>query len=334
MKRKKLYRRTAAAAPVAGMPPAVAGALLATLSASELLVALYDAQDRLCWCNDAYAQRFLDGLTLPLPFAELLRHDFRRGIGVRIDCGDIEAFLSDILPRRRQQPFRAIEVDTLDGRWWRMAETLLPEGWLLCVATDITPLKRGELRLREARAQAETEARTDMLTGAPNRRHVFEFGAATLSRCAAAGQACSVALIDLDHFKQINDRHGHDVGDAVLRAFAGQARARLRGRDLFGRLGGEEFLLLLPGVRQEQAREVTQRLRQALQPLALHQGALHYAFSAGVAQAAPGDDMDRLIARADRALYRAKLLGRGRTELASEGDDDGGGSGLNTAASS
>ena len=309
----------------------MAAALVRALAESELLVALFDAQDQLCWCNPAYAQRFLDGLALPLPFADLLRHDFRRGLGVRIDCGDVEAFLRDILPRRRRLPYRAFEVDTLDGRWLRMTETLLADGWLLSVATDITELKHGEILLRQAQAQAEQDARTDMLTGAPNRRHVFEYGLAALRRSEAAGQPCSVALMDLDHFKRINDGHGHDMGDAVLRNFAAQARTVLREGDLFGRIGGEEFLLLTPGARQEQALEIVERLRRHLQPLLLDGGApLAFSFSAGVAQALPGDSMDSLITRADRALYRAKLLGRDRTEPAWPCD----GSGLNTATSS
>jgi diguanylate cyclase (GGDEF)-like protein len=314
-----------------GVLPPLAGALVQALSATDLLVALYDAQDQLCWCNEAYARRFLDGLTLPLPFAELLRHDFRRGMGVRIDCGDIEAFLRDILPRRRRQRYRAFEVDTVDGGWLRMTETLLPAGWMLCVATDITALKQGELQLRQAQAQAEQDARTDMLTGAPNRRHVFEYGQAALEGSEAAGQPCSVALMDLDYFKRINDGHGHDVGDAVLRSFATQARTVLREGDLFGRIGGEEFLLLAPGARQEQALEIAERLRRHLHPLVLESGApLSFSFSAGVAQALRGDSMDSLITRADRALYRAKLMGRNRSEAADTSD----GSGLNTASSS
>ncbi|WP_157265884.1 GGDEF domain-containing protein [Azohydromonas aeria] len=333
MKKKKPSSETPFTIPAsAGMPPpAVAAALLDALSASELLAALYDADDRLCWCNPAYAQRFLDGLALPAPFADVMRHGFERGIGVRIDCGDIEEFLGNILPRRRSRPFRAFETDTLEGGWVRMTETLLPEGWLLCVATDITPLKDGEQRLRQARAQAESDARTDMLTGAPNRRHVFESGQALLDCCEATAQPCSLALIDLDHFKRINDGHGHTVGDAVLRSFAQQVRGKLRDGDLFGRIGGEEFLLLTPGACLEQALEITVRLRQGLLALDLEPGqALRFGFSAGVAQALPGDGMDSLITRADRALYRAKLLGRDRSEPARPSD----GSGLNTAASS
>lgn len=309
----------------------MAGTLLQALSASELLAALYDPRDELRWCNGAYARSFVRELTLPLPFAELLRDNFRRGIGVRIACGDIEAFLRDILPRRRSQPYRAFETDTLDGRWLRMTETLLPDGWMLCVASDITTLKHGELLLRQAQAQAETDARTDLLTAGPNRRHVFEYGATALARCEAMGKPCSVALIDLDHFKRVNDDHGHDVGDAVLRDFAAQMRASLRQGDLFGRIGGEEFLLLTPGARQDTALEVTQRLRRGLQPLRLAPlDELGFTFSAGVAQALPGDSMDSVLTRADRALYRAKLLGRNRSEPAGAAD----GSGLNTAESS
>lgn len=297
------------------VPPDVAQALHAALGGGSLLVALFDPADRLVWCNAAYRQTFVPGVALPVRFADVLRHGFHHGLGVKIDCGDIEAFLADILPRRRQAPYRTIEVDTVDGRWLWMTETLTSQGWMLSLASDITLLKRHEQALRQAQQQAEIEARTDALTGVSNRRHLFEFGAAALARCAAAGQVCSVALIDLDLFKCINDRHGHDVGDAVLRAFAAQAQALTRQRDLFGRMGGEEFLLVLPGAGLNEAREVMRRLRACLQPYDETAGLLlFYSFSAGVAQHRDGDTFHNLLRRADRALYRAKLLGRDRTE--------------------
>lgn len=298
------------------VPPDVAAVLAAALAASDVMVALWDADDRLRWANAAYANEFLRGLAPPVSFGDVLRHGFHHGFGVRIDRGDIEAFLAEVLPRRRSTAFRGIEVDTVADRWLWMSETVLPSGWLLSMGSDITKLKVNERLLRQAQRRAEQAARTDPLTGAPNRRHIVESGEAGLQRTRKAGRPFSVALIDLDRFKQINDTFGHDAGDAVLRAFAAHCQKSIRQADLFGRFGGEEFVLALPDVDAGATTATLDRLRRQLEPLALGPAeVLRYGFSAGIAQASHDDDFDALVKRADRALYRAKANGRGRNEI-------------------
>jgi diguanylate cyclase (GGDEF)-like protein len=125
-----------------------------------------------------------------------------------------------------------------------------------------------------------------------------------------------VALLDIDWFKRINDSHGHGVGDEVLRRFAGVLKDQLRAADALARWGGEEFLLLMPGTRLDDARVVLDRLREVSAGAGFDGIApdLKVSFSAGVVEVTEGEAQDAAIDRADRALYRAKQNGRNRVE--------------------
>lgn len=166
--------------------------------------------------------------------------------------------------------------------------------------------QRMAAELVRAHEQAVQAAFTDELTGVPNRRHILKLAEAALTDPRRHSQPVSLALLDLDHFKKINDGHGHATGDAVLRHFCEHTQAHLRSGQAMGRLGGEEFLLLLPGTELAEARTALERVRQTLQP----QAGVSYTFSAGVALARPDEALSTVLDRADRALYRAKHRGR------------------------
>lgn len=156
-------------------------------------------------------------------------------------------------------------------------------------------------------------ATQDMLTGLMNRRVMTDLLEAELKLAQRHGRPLTVALIDLDHFKHINDTHGHHVGDEVLKAFARHSEVRLREVDRMARWGGEEFLCLLPQVGADEAMSAINRLREAMAgsgPPA--QPRLRATFSAGLAQARADDTIEQLVERADRALYQAKQQGRNR----------------------
>ncbi len=144
---------------------------------------------------------------------------------------------------------------------------------------------------------------------------MFELLKAEQVRCVRSGEPLSLVLIDLDHFKTINDRHGHAVGDAVLREFAQALREGLRESDGAGRWGGEEFLLVLPGMPASAAAAFVDRLHGVVARRVLDATLpeLRVSFSAGVSECAGGEVVQDAIARADHALYRAKDAGRGRT---------------------
>jgi two-component system, cell cycle response regulator len=162
--------------------------------------------------------------------------------------------------------------------------------------------------------QLRAQALEDPLTGAHNRRHLMEAGPALLSSMRRRAAPVSVVLVDMDHFKQINDRHGHETGDCVLRTFADMARHALRAEDLVCRYGGEEFVLVLAGSGEEQA---TRRVEELLARFgemrfaAAHEGEFACSFSAGVAGSADASaSLQLLLKRADEALYAAKAAGR------------------------
>lgn len=172
-------------------------------------------------------------------------------------------------------------------------------------------------RLQE---RLRAQALEDPLTGVYNRRHLLEAGTALLSQALRRGEPLALIIVDLDHFKQVNDRYGHEVGDQVLCGFARLARRHSRAEDLVCRYGGEEFVLLMAGAEADQAAERIRTLLQAFQQQAFQAAAgtsLHCSFSAGVAGHRLGQTtLAALLQRADEALYHAKAMGRGWVNVA------------------
>jgi len=169
-----------------------------------------------------------------------------------------------------------------------------------------------------ARTQAlEAHVQRDPLTGLGNRRFLEARMPGLILDCEQQQRPLTLALIDADHFKQINDQHGHAIGDAVLQQLAQLLRENTRGSDLLLRYGGEEFLAVLPDTVADRAFEVCERLRQSVEAhdwQDLSPG-LVVTLSIGLASAPPYST-DLLISRADAAMYRAKHLGRNRVALA------------------
>jgi diguanylate cyclase (GGDEF)-like protein len=182
------------------------------------------------------------------------------------------------------------------------------------VSTMRYKLQSSRQELAEALAKMQAMASHDELTGLANRRHMQSLLEEEVKRARRQAQPMTVAILDLDHFKHINDGHGHQVGDEVLRRFADTASAALREIDVLARWGGEEFLLLCPASTDTQAITGLSRVQQALskQPLLPEMPALKVSFSAGVAHHMEGEAIQETIARADKALYEAKANGRNR----------------------
>src|SRR4051812_466510 len=180
-----------------------------------------------------------------------------------------------------------------------------------------TLYQRG-VKLKEAYRRIEELAELDELTGALNRRSIMNVLDDEVARSRQTGKPCSIVLIDLDWFKRINDTRGHPTGDDVLRTFAITIFANIRGGDRFGRYGGEEFLLVLPGAPADAAARLADRLRRIIAELdwSAFSTGLQVTFSAGVATARDEETADSLLARADRALYDSKAHGRNRVTSA------------------
>ena len=177
-------------------------------------------------------------------------------------------------------------------------------------------------RLATYQQRLETLALQDPLTFAGNRRQMRQDLNAALESHRRMGQGFALVLIDLDHFKRINDEQGHEVGDEALKAFADAIRSAIRAVDGFYRFGGEEFVVLLRGDDPEQVESVVRRLHRRVSGRLAFGGEV-LKFSAGVAMLNSGEDWPAWLSRADRALYRAKQAGRDRIELASSPDAAG-----------
>ena len=304
-----------------GMPDTSLPAMvLDLLAASEQIIGIFDENDVLRFANAAFEGAFHlrpDGHSTWL---DLMRANHAHRRGSAVDADDFETWFASTKSRRGKLPYRAFEGDLHDGRWIWMTETTLANGWMLCVASDITAIHQDSRSLRMAYDQALRSAQSDALTGLSNRTHIVQ----QADRLIDQGRPFALVLLDLDHFKRINDRYGHSAGDEVILDFARHLQACTRREDGVGRVGGEEFTLLLPGCDRTQTEVIATRLFarvRASRPLcdAPGQG---YTASAGLALLQPGESARQLYNRADQALYRAKDAGRDQWAWA-EGVDAG-----------
>ncbi len=193
-----------------------------------------------------------------------------------------------------------------------------------CVVLNLR-IQRIRSRLHEQRqalAQAlevnRELATRDELTGLLNRRAMLDLMGLEQRRSLRSGRPLLLAQLDIDHFKPINDTHGHATGDRALQAFAGTVRASVRDTDVLARWGGEEFVLMLSETQPQDGRDLLERVRQAVAALEIPHasGTLRMTVSAGIAQHLPGETLEHTLERADQALYTAKALGRNRVVVA------------------
>ncbi|WP_431856776.1 GGDEF domain-containing protein [Azospirillum sp.] len=200
-----------------------------------------------------------------------------------------------------------------DARQTSVQVSMSPLPWdglpvLYVLINDVTALKQTEAMLRVL-------SNTDSLTGAWNRRHFIDLAEAEVERSRRYARPFSLLALDIDHFKRINDAHGHAVGDEALKAFTAACRTTLRTNDVLGRMGGEEFAILLPETDGKGARRVAERIRTRVRALTVPAGTDTVRFTVSIGWAScqgDGRDLDAMLSCADEALYRAKDQGRDR----------------------
>ncbi|WP_428699653.1 diguanylate cyclase [Stappia sp.] len=270
--------------------------------------ALFDADDRLLICNEQYRRVYPELAHAIRPgqhFEEILREGLRCGQFPQAR-GREEDWLVERLAAHRTST-EAIEQLLPDGRWIRVLEKKLPNGGTVGFRVDITALKQRQAELYDL-------AHRDELTGAMSRRAILSAARHLAAQPDIVAAGLGVILLDLDHFKQVNDCHGHLAGDTVLREFAERARALLREDDHFGRLGGEEFLVVMPHADAGAVMAMAERLRLALteEPVLFGGTAITATVSGGVTAVVRAEDIDDTFNRADQYLYAAKQAGRNR----------------------
>lgn len=269
------------------------------------LVAVLDTEGRRIYNSPSYGPLFRDEdirqgsnsfLEIHPEDRERIKEVFHRTVATGVgECAEFRFALKDGVTRYMQS----------DGRAIRGADGAVSK--VVVVSRDITELKRRETELLEMAA-------TDILTGLPNRRHfVAQLEQESARILRDKGRCASVLMLDADHFKMINDTFGHAAGDDVLRHLATLMQNKLRKVDTVGRIGGEEFALILPGAALPAAEAFAERLRQyvAATPVPQADRTIPLTVSIGVAGMSADDaNADEVLTRADRALYRAKGSGR------------------------
>jgi diguanylate cyclase (GGDEF)-like protein len=285
-------------------------------ASSRQMIGIFDSHDVLRYANPAFSEAYdivPDGLAR---WVDMMRTNYAKGCGTAVADPNFEAWLASALSRRGKSPFRAFESDLCDGRWIWMTETVQANGWMLCVASDITPLMHDRNAPRQAHGKVLRASPGETLSDIANRGHLLMALEHSLAQGTSKGETLCVASFDLDHFKRINDHYGRAAGDSIIAHFVQQLQACTRRGDTCGRMGGEEFMLVMSGVALEQAQKIIDGLMQSVRlarPLDQwpQQG---YTVSAGLAMAQKSESAKALLRRADEALYAAKAAGRDRLE--------------------
>jgi diguanylate cyclase (GGDEF)-like protein/PAS domain S-box-containing protein len=295
---------------------------LALHVASELQQAVFDAlsshiavldqrghivQTNVAWKDFAKAQGFDDALQNPSGrYFEVLEHLIGRDQGSMLLAAfqGIAAVIHEGMPSFHLE----YSCQTLEEKRWfimRVTPVLGEQGCVVVSHEDVTRLKTAELANLML-------ANVDFLTNALSRRHFLDVAEQEFSRSQRYNMPLMVMMLDLDHFKQTNDQYGHDAGDAVLREFVQTVRAVLRESDVIGRLGGEEFAVMLPNTSREGGQALAERVVELVResPVIVAGCPIHYTVSIGVSCLDQEVSFADLLKRADTALYRAKNKGR------------------------
>ena len=279
---------------------------------------LYDADGNLIFANSKFKKYYSFNAHLLVPgtsFETLFRNEIKEGFHPGKTLED-----EDFIAQRVADFFKGQESATRNhssGRWMLVTDRITPNGNIVGLRTDITELKEREEEAKEAKKIAEQLARTDVLTGLNNRRAFFELADAVDAQAHRYGHPYIVAMIDIDHFKSINDTWGHKIGDVALQTMGRIISESLRETDILGRIGGEEFAVILPETTMENGALLAERVRHAIEKAVVRTpgGDIKLTTSVGLAiKGETSEPLDKIVANADTALYQAKNNGRNRVE--------------------
>jgi diguanylate cyclase (GGDEF)-like protein len=275
-------------------------------------LAMFDAELRVVIANDRYAQIYglgAEQVKPGTPLQKILEYRVANGSC----CGhSADEMLQAMLRRTAEQESSHYSTTLADGRHIAVSLNRMADGGIVSTHQDISDQRRSEAKIVHM-------ALHDALTDLPNRVLLNERLEHALAR-VRRGEMVAVHLLDLDHFKTVNDTHGHAIGDAMILAFVRTCRLNLREGDILGRLGGDEFAVLLPETTVEQAEKTAGRVRQAFAREGIRVGEtrIDVSVSVGVAALDSADraTLDALLRGADTALYEAERAGRNRVVLA------------------
>ncbi|MEI8169511.1 MAG: diguanylate cyclase [Rhodoferax sp.] len=292
--------------------------LTSSLDALGIGIEIWDADDRLSFCNDK-VNHIHAGFLLPAHIGQtyeaLMRANLARHL-FEVSGTQEEEWLAHRIQSRNLHSEHLLQ-ELPGDQWINTYKSRSPGGYMVVVRVDVTELVREIRTLEVSNQQLARQSATDGLTGLANRRCFDELLATEWQRAARSGTSLSLLMIDIDYFKRFNDRYGHLAGDDCLRLVASVlGQCARRAGDVAARYGGEEFVLLLPGADAERACDTAQKCLEKMQSAAMPHAASpvsqQVTFSIGVATLLPDfqRDASSLVNAADVAMYRAKTVGR------------------------
>ena len=284
-------------------------------------IMVFDENDQIIFCNKIIAEMY--GLTdirllLGKTFNQMATHCYHTNTGLIIETDDLDTWLRYAEGKRRKEKYRRFEVDLHDGRWFQISEQLVNYNCIVMISTDITDKKDAETRLAAMSEELFLLATTDALTNTYNRRHFMEQAVIEQKRSQREKTGYALLMLDLDSFKAINDKHGHACGDLVLKSVAAAIKLELRNYDLLGRIGGEEFAILLPNTTLASSKKIADRICYSIGQLKIecNNDSIRPTASIGLSI----DDhsnitLEDMFLSADKLLYRAKKNGRNQVAI-------------------
>lgn len=276
------------------------------------------------YCNETFAGAY--GLSKEQAMGktnrELLRLAWENKKGINIEAEDFDLWYRNIEKLQQEKKLNSFETDFTDGRWFKMTRSNMENGYILLFGVEITDLKETQVSLEKAYQRIESMAYTDQLTGVRNRRSFMYLFNREVKRAQRYQHPLTLLVMDLDHFKSINDNYGHEGGDFVLRRFAKLCLDQMRGSDWLFRIGGEEFAVLLPMTDVPGARHTAERIRKQIdsynfffKDLNQH---IEVSVSIGIScLTGTQQTVKDILVSADKALYEAKRAGRNQVVVCS-----------------
>ena len=305
--------------------------MVETVRQYPMPLAIYDVDDRLVVWNDAYESLYEKAFSKledwqrakPLYYIDLIRSN----VPQELSGEERERYIQRRLRAQQESTGEAIDRNYPIKGWFRVSKFRTPSGAVAGFAIDINELKdREQILLQEVERRKVLESKilalaySDELTGVANRRAILEHAEKEFQRCHAQGEPLSILMLDIDHFKSINDQYGHTVGDEVIKSVCCTIDENLRiGTDKIGRIGGEEFAVVVLRATAASAASLADTIRKNVEELKIDANGkiLTVTVSIGIAQLLPADtELVQLINRADESLYVAKNAGRNQVRAA------------------
>ena len=280
---------------------------------------MHGDNNEVVYCNNTFADLFDSDKKKVIGATndELLRMSWESKRGIKIVTDDFELWLNKLNMLHETKNINQFETDLFDGRWFRMTRMNLDNDFKVFFGVDITELKNLQTKLEQANQHIEHLANTDFLTNVHNRRYFETISEKEFLSSKRYNSNFALLLLDIDFFKKINDKYGHESGDEILIELAGICNGLIRKSDSFSRIGGEEFVILLPKTTLKQANILAESIRDFIEKhkftINRFQKSINLTISIGISVNSKNDKcINEIVNRADEALYLAKDMGRNK----------------------